>query len=203
MARLKADERLRTEYRLLLERARLGNTKAVSNRFPWQAQEAIQALSDFANQLQSQWGATETPVVIRILTGALPNHVFGRASTIAALTKFLRAGGEIRVIVWAESIDTSTNLFCQLAKSFPRQVSIRLSRTDDLGNRLNHFFIVCDCAYRACAYRLEEPHPKALAESFDDFEPAIPAKITFDEKDVAKNRAEFFDSLWGSVTPLA
>jgi len=198
MAKPKASEKLKAEYLILLTQCRIGKSKAVGNRYPWQCQSAIRELTRFAAERQGEWGGSESPTTIRILTGTLPNYVFGCTETTKALAEFVEAGGRIRVIVWAKTLDTKNNLFSRFATTFDRSVEIRVSRTDHLGDRINHFFVVDDYAYR-----LEEPHTPTQPDKFDDFEPEIPARIAFDDKSIGGTLVNFFDAIWESVTPTA
>ena len=177
-------------YEELLESYRTSaSPDPIPNRLPWQAKCAVQALAECA--LEKQTAANEEggdPVTVLILTSSLPDYVYGgKASQI--LRDFRDAGGEIRVLVWNDTMR-------QLEDSFWRSLrmgraSLRLSGTKEFGDTLNHF-----CLVGSEAYRLEAPHQYYRAADFSECSPEIPARICFSDPAGGARIAAFFERLW-------
>lgn len=149
---------------------------------------AVTELMSDAINLQKR--SDDTPVtIVRILTGTCNDHIYGNDAAVSKFKKFLKIGGEIRVLVWTESIDWD----CQLAtlSNENERLQIRESGTVARGDELNHFFVV-----DTKSYRFEQPHAPVPAGKFEDFSPEIPASICFHDPETAKQLVKFFDDIW-------
>jgi len=190
----KVSHEVRKEYKRILHRSRVDKSESfVGNRYPWQCQAAVHELLSFGIDRQSKRAANE-PVEILILTGSLPDYVFGVDHSCTEFEDFLNAGGRVRVLVWAKEIQPGARKLIEHNKHLSA-LQVRVSGTDNRGESLSHFLVV-----DKTAYRLERPHPKVPPQAFDDFTPEIPAKITFNDPTFATELATFFDDIWNRMT---
>jgi len=189
---------IRTKYRELLRSLREGNsTQSVTNLRPWHCAAAVSELMAFACDSQKAIKASSNGhATVRILTGSCPQHVYGK-DAMEPTRQFVLDGGQVRVLVYNDSIDTTQNSLYSLGRQFPQTVQWRLSRTNVDGDKLSHFFVV-----NAAAFRLEAPHRKLSGENFTDCEPKIPARICFNDPETANQLVKFFDGLWECCAPV-
>jgi hypothetical protein len=207
-------------YEAMLSSARKEHSCVpIGNRYPWQCRAAVEALATCASELQAARVAARTsqstklpvaktgttakttdstakPVFVRILTASFPSYVFAHGGARKTFEAFLHAGGRVRIMCWARTIDYSQNSLSTLRLEFPDQFELRISGTDKYADELSHFLVVEDFAYR-----LEQPHPPAKASDFRDFSPEVPAKICFNDKDTGERLVTFFDDLWTVAKP--
>lgn len=178
------------EYRNKLAELRLTRShQSITNRFPRQGRYAFQELAQLACELQSQ-----QPTVIRILTGSLPWNIYG-PPVADRIAEFLKAGGEVRILVWnEESITTVQNL--RILQSVGEKLSYRISGTSENGDKLSHMFLVSKEAYR-----LEVPHANDSETVFTDTFPLVPAIINFNDKSGGQSLCQHFDILWNACAP--
>jgi hypothetical protein len=152
---------------------------------------AVDQLMKLANERQAD-GAKQT---VRLLTGSCPDFVYGR-DAFKEFSKFVDDGGRLKILAWTKSLDAVRPKLTSLADDHPDQVEVRVSNRDDLNDQIPHFLLVEDGAYR-----YEVPHAAVDASTCSDFEPEVPAKISFNDEDNGRGLREFFDELWGAMEP--
>ncbi len=192
----RVSEEIAEQYlRILREQRESGGTQVIANRYPWHCKLALTELLNDAIELQRE-SDSETPVIVRILTGTCNDHVYGNADAMEHFETFLHAGGQIRVLVWNHSLDENCSV-AKLRANFPG-LKMKKSGTNVRGNELHHFVVV-----GMKSYRFEEPHLAVEAHEFDDFFPEIPASICFSDQRGAEQLVRFFDEIWKVCPPTA
>lgn len=181
-------------YERVLMTSRLSrSTDPIPNRYPWHCRIAVRELMRLAIQLQCEQKKVGSPVTIRLLTGTLSKNVYG-SSLLASLGDFLGIGGHLKILVW----NTEKAIFESYGHNSPLMsfasvpgLALRFSGSRDFGDKLMHFMTVDDFAFR-----MEAPHPYFESNTFNDFEPDIPAQISFNNPAVTRSLNDFFESLW-------
>ena len=126
--------------------------------------------------------------IVRIFAGSLYHHVGNKSEYVIALSEFIEKGGELRILLnnYNEEFAKSSNLYKRLAyyKSqgkpvFVKTTNSRPYRTEDPEKKEVHFTIGDEKAYR-----IETDIEKRTAE------------CNFNNPDIAKTTADFFDTLF-------
>lgn len=125
---------------------------------------------------------------VRIFAGSLCHHVGNKSEYVIALSEFIERGGELRILLnnYNEEFAKTSNLYKRLAyyKSQGKPVTVKTTnskpyRTGDPEKREVHFTIGDEKAYR-----IETDIEKRTAE------------CNFNNPELAKSTAEFFDMLF-------
>lgn len=207
MATLTLNEVIRDYYKKQLELARLHDSeKPIGNRLPWQAAMATRELMTAAIDLVSKKKAHKKaslpsePVVIRILTGSLPELVFCNEDIVEKLKKFVSLGGEIRAFVLtgvpSAAKEKSEELKRRLGGS--ANVMVTVLGSENLDSKVPHFTVVGERSYR-----LEDPHDPIPIGALTEVFPPVPARIVFNDPKGAKTLVTIFDDLWRWVEGMS
>jgi len=165
-------------------------TGSVTNRHPWQTRLAILELLDLAETEAKLHG----PQDIRILSGAFPGHFYNE-QILDRLQAALEYGCRARILVWDQPPEARNPEAELLLQTYPRTFQISWSGTREDGENLWHFQLIGDTAYR-----VEAPHAYYPPDArFTDYEPPTVARICFNDPQLAKVLAEFFDELCQAV----
>lgn len=166
------------------------------NDCPWHSRAAIRELMRHAVSKQERVGNGPAAVAIPVIhfTATLTEYVYND-TWLRLASKFLRDGGQMRILVWNQDVPESLHRLRCLQNE--RNLEIRCSGTDALGDKLNHFMVVGDRAFRK-----EAPHKKFPIDAFSDVEPKISAQICFNDKRDANELVEFFETLWQECDPV-
>lgn len=176
-------------YQSVLERFReRRNPNPIPNRFPWQSRIAMVELTKLAIENLRNNGS-ET---IRVLTSRFPWEVYGKPPLRTELESFLKLGGNLRVLIWTESLDRNELLLQSLQEIAPDDgLNYLVSGTEQGGDELHHMFVV-----GTSAYRFEAPHPSFKEVEFTELSPEVPARISFNDQENAESLVNYFDRLW-------
>lgn len=191
---VKVDSNVLRTYKAILEVARTTRSgDPTANRFPWQAEVALSQLSELAMSEQQFLRARgdDSRLVIRVRTDSLPTRIYG-GPVADKLSEFLQLGGEVRILL-APGCDGAD--VTNIRRFAGRQnVQIRKEKPGVLNIPRNHFFVVDNLGYRYEA----EHHPFSGDEfrNGDDFHPAIPARICFNDTEGAGVLSQIFDQSW-------
>jgi hypothetical protein len=155
----------------------------IANRYPWQTRMAMCKLLDVAKQKL---------LPVRLLTGSCPESFYDEALA-SQMRECKKAGSPfIRVLVWQENAEGISPSLSSLAAD--GTIELRVSGTNMLADKIAHFLLVGDQAFRQ-----EAAHPPFACDLvFTDTAPTVPARIDFDDKETAKTLSEMFDSIWGA-----
>lgn len=178
-----------TSYQLVLRRFReRRNPNPIPNRFPWQSRIAMEELTQLAIENLKSSG-TET---IRILTSRFPWEVYGQVPLRSSLEEFLKLGGQVRVLIWTESLDRN-EILLEALQSCAIENGLRylVSGTEEGGEELHHMFVVGESAYR-----FEAPHVSFKNVEFSELSPEVPARISFNDAETASHLIGYFEKLW-------
>ena len=153
----------------------------IANRFPWQTRMAMVKLLSLAKQ---------DKLPIRLLTGSCPESFYDD-TVIAQIRDCTQAGCPfVRVLVWQENSKGISPSLAALAEA--NEIELRVSGTNKFADKIPHFLLVGDRAFRQ-----EAAHPPFNRNVvFTETEPSVPARIDFDDQATAKTLAEMFDAVW-------
>lgn len=167
----------------------------IPNEYPWNARIAIDELAKFASSLQQR---SSLPQYVRIFTGTLSYSVYDD-NWQKELLEFMNAGGHTRVLFW-NSFNTVQGSLAKLSPAIRShsKFAVRCSGSREIGERLNHFLVVGDQAFRN-----EAPHPYFEACTVSDTSPEVPSRICFFNKAEATRLVSFFDKVWEACTPIS
>jgi hypothetical protein len=172
----------RATYRAILEGvAAIPGLGVIANRFPWQSRMAIEKLLDFALQHKLR---------VSILSGGGPEGFYDE-SLAKKLRECKSAGCQpIRILIWQK--DTADISPALMGLSEAGAIDLRISGTDEFADRIPHFVLVGDQAFRQ-----EAAHRRFAKETvFTETDPQIPARIDFHDKETGERLQKTFDRLW-------
>lgn len=172
-------------FRAILEGA-AGNPSlgVVANRFPWQSKMAFEKLLTIAKKKKAN---------IRMLTGGgaegFYDEQFGQR-----FRDCKKAGcASIRVLVWQKTEKGISPSLMALAQD--GVIDLRISGTDEYADRVPHFLLVGEDAFRQ-----EAAHSRFTSQTvFTETDPQIPARIDFGDAETGKTLASNFDEIWGAA----
>lgn len=172
-------------YKETVQRARKQKSSmAIANRYPWHGQIAMRELLKLATSSCAA-RAADDPCTVRLLTGSFPVAVYGRL--LSDFEEFVSAGGRLKVFAWHEQLHLGS--FASLD-----QVESRHSGTSESGDKLNHFMLIDDFAYR-----YEAPHGPFQSSEFNELSPPVPARICFNDPTGGAQLLNFFNDLWNAT----
>ncbi len=153
----------------------------IANRFPWQTKMAMSKLLNLAKR---------DKLPVRLLTGSCPESFYDE-SLISQIRDCKQAGcSSIRVLVWQESAKGISPSLAALADT--GEIELRVSGTNKFADKIPHFLLVGDRAFRQ-----EAAHPPFNRNVvFTETEPSVPARIDFDDQATATTLAQMFDAVW-------
>lgn len=190
--------------RLLLDARSSESKEPIPNRYPWHCQLAVRELLSYAANRQTiaqRNNAQSHPIVIRILTGTLPEYIYGSESA-EEFRSFLNAGGQVRVLAWTDAIEVESKRnrgsLLKWTSDYPGLIEFKISGTKTQGDSISHFLVVDQLAYRH-----EAPHPYFGDQKIDDLHPEVPARICFNDSMGAERLVKFFDALWDASQCVA
>ena len=147
----------------------------------------------YKRQVKEQGLAEESSSVrIRILTGSLPEKVYDRMWE-QMIRQFLSQNGELQIIVWDTILAPGLKNRLEFLNEYSK-AEVRYSGTRELGDKLNHFYVV-----GTRSFRKEAPHEYFKAEDVTDTSPPIPARICFNNSSEAGELIDLFDQVWSVV----
>lgn len=183
-------DELKQIYRQKMEMAaREDSSQLLGNRFPWQTRIAVEQLLK---------KAAETNQDVCLLSGSAPEGFFNE-QIIGLLNKCLASGCRIKIVAWSETED----VIAPALKTWAREnrlknVELRFSGTKKLEDRIPHFLLVGDKAYRQ-----ESPHASFQDVSFTESTPQIPARICFNDPETGASLKSLFEDAWGVSSEVA
>jgi hypothetical protein len=188
----KASDSLKEQYADVLAFAReVKSPEAVGNLYPWHSELAVIELMRHAIQLQKdRKNSNAEPATVSLLTGACPDHVYGR-DAYDKFADFVRLGGKLKIVAWAEKLRGSVPRLMSLRRDYRDNVDIRLSRVDEPEYGIPHFLLV-----ERSAYRFEPPHESCSGQEVSDFEPEVPARICFNDSESGQQLGDFFNDIF-------
>ena len=149
----------------------------IANRLQWQTRRAHDQLL---------WLAARGRLDIRILCGTGSTQFFD-GNMARCLCMCASAGCEITIIIWNDNTDQIAPGLMEMAAD--GRVVLLLSGTRELGNKIHHFVLVGDRAYR-----VEAPHEYIpLDTEFTDTSPKLSAKICFNDPRSVKKHQRTMD----------
>lgn len=173
----------RDTFRAILEGcASTPSIGVIANRFPWQSKMALQKLLDVAEREKAP---------IRMLSGGGLENFYDE-QIAERLGKCKAAGCPfIRVLVWQKEASGVSSALLKLGES--DAIELRISGTDEFAERIPHFLLVGEHAFRQ-----EATHARFTSSTkLSDVEPEIPARIDFDDTESGSSLARSFDKIWG------
>lgn len=197
---VKVDKEIVRKYEALMESLRTSESRdPAANRFPWQCEAALKQLADFATARQKETVANQsaTPVVIRIRTDSFPARIYGN-DVADRLQLFVENGGELQVLLTVGECEYDLPSLQRLVNR--GNAKVKQEPCPPSADFKNHFCVVSEQAYR-----FEAPHEPFTGVEFrsnDDFHPAIPARICFNDVRGAQTLTQLFDGLWRSALDL-
>ena len=155
----------------------------VSNRYPWQSKMAFEKLLCVAK---------ETKADIRLLSGGGSESFYDDCFS-KQLHACKDAGCKIQILIWQKSPDFVSKELAKLANT--GTIQLRVSGTDDYADKIPHFLLVGDSAFRQEA--LHKPFDRDI--KFSETEPQVPARIDFKDPVTGKTLLDMFSQLWGKT----
>jgi hypothetical protein len=170
-------------FRAILEGAAAApDLGVIANRYPWHSKMAIEKLLDFAKLHK---------LPIRIISGGGPEGFYDES--IAKQFRDCKQAGckPIQILVWQKDTNEISPALLSLANA--NVIDLRISGTDDYADKITHFLLVGDKAFRQ-----EAAHPRFGKHTvFSDNEPQLPARIDFSDPEAGKSLLSTFSQLWG------
>ena len=97
----------------------------------------------------------------------------------------------IQILVWQKTQEGISKQLLKLAED--GVIDVKVSGTDEYADRVPHFLLVGDDAFRQ-----EAAHaPFTKQTRVTDTEPQVPARIDFCDPETGRSLAQIFNQLWG------
>ena len=134
---------------------------------------------------------------MHISCGGLPDGFYD-TDLVSLFTACLKAGCEIKIAVWNDTISVISKELRKLAAEQTERFHLYWSsHKGEIFNHLPHFLVVGDCAYRQ-----EAVHDDLSTAKWDEFSPEVPARIDFGDTEGAKSLLELFKHVWKACSPV-
>jgi hypothetical protein len=205
------------DYKEKLHNARSNrSTFRIANVFPWHCRAAFNELGILASQLQRSVtssdefddpappGVMRKSVEVRILTHSFVDELY--RSIVSHLDNVIAHGGDVRILVWSDSLKEIgfafkllssesrryTNVNCGASQVQRGSLRVRLS---ELTNRSDvpECLLINDFAYHIAAL-----HPDYTAANWTETSPRIPATVCFNDRHGGKIVKSVFDEIWNA-----